>query len=92
MAAVGYEFLRESLGLSASEPPRPALVSRSPGSSRRIRSWRSPALVVSALDNGGKVSKRRRNQFDGRVPDAVFDYVEIEEVAALEDDASESGR
>jgi len=48
-------------------------------------------LVVSALDNGGKVSKRRRKQFDGRVPDAVFDY--IEEVAAQEDDASEkSGR
>ena len=36
-------------------------------------------LVVSCLDNGGKVSKRRRKQFEGRVPENVFDY--IEEVA-----------
>ena len=36
-------------------------------------------LVVSCLDNEGKVSKRRRQQFEGRVPGNVFDY--IEEVA-----------
>jgi hypothetical protein len=36
-------------------------------------------LVVSCLDNEGKVSKRRRQQFEGRVPENVFDY--IEEVA-----------
>ena len=33
-------------------------------------------LVVSCLDNGGKVSKRRRKQFAGRVPESVFDYIE----------------
>jgi hypothetical protein len=36
-------------------------------------------LVVSCLDNGGKVSTRRRKQFAGRVPENVFDY--LEEVA-----------
>ena len=69
-------------------------VTRAPEISR----WRSlvtqesvATLVVSALDNGGKVSKRRRKQFEGRVPDAVFDF--IEEVAAQGDDApEESGR
>jgi hypothetical protein len=45
-------------------------------------------LVVSALDNGGKVSKRRRKQFEGRVPEGVFDY--IEELAAQEKGASEA--
>lgn len=43
-------------------------------------------LVVSALDNGGKVSKRRRKQFEGRVPESVFDS--IEELAAREDEGS----
>lgn len=33
-------------------------------------------LVVCALDNGGKLSKRRRKQFEARVPAAVFDYIE----------------
>ncbi|WP_133000581.1 Fic family protein [Luteimonas arsenica] len=33
-------------------------------------------LVVSCLDNHGVVSKRRRDQFGGRVPEAVFDLVE----------------
>jgi hypothetical protein len=33
-------------------------------------------LVVCCLDNGGKVSKNRRRQFTGRVPEAVFDYIE----------------
>jgi hypothetical protein len=45
-------------------------------------------LVVSALDNGGKVSKRRRKQFEGRVPEGVFDY--IEELAVQEKGASEA--
>lgn len=42
-------------------------------------------LVVSALDNGGKVSKRRRKQFEGRVPESVFDSIEA--LAAREDES-----
>lgn len=42
-------------------------------------------LVVSALDNGGKVSKRRRKQFEGRVPESVFDC--IEELTARQDES-----
>jgi hypothetical protein len=33
-------------------------------------------LVVCCLDNGGKLSKNRRKQYTGRVPEAVFDYIE----------------
>lgn len=33
-------------------------------------------LVLSALDNGGKVSNHRRKQFQNRVPDKVFDAVQ----------------
>ena len=33
-------------------------------------------LVLSALDNGGKVSNHRRKQFQNRVPDGVFDAVQ----------------
>jgi len=40
-------------------------------------------LVVSCLDNEGKVSKNRRKQFTGRVPDSVFDYIEVVAGSAL---------
>ena len=42
-------------------------------------------LVISALDNGGLVSKRRRDQFCLRVPDAAFDLIEdvIRQMATL---------
>ena len=33
-------------------------------------------LVVCCLDNDGKLSKNRRKQFLGRVPERVFDYIE----------------
>jgi hypothetical protein len=33
-------------------------------------------LVVCCLDNDGKLSKNRRRQFLGRVPESVFDYIE----------------
>jgi len=33
-------------------------------------------LILACLDNGGKVSKRRREQFAGRVPETVFDFIE----------------
>ena len=33
-------------------------------------------LVVCCLDNGGKVSKNRRRQFTGRLPEAGFNYIE----------------
>ena len=37
-------------------------------------------LVMMCLDNGGKLSLRRRRQFEGRVPEALFDF--LEEAAA----------
>lgn len=40
-------------------------------------------LVVSALANDGAVSKRRRDQFHARVPDAAFDAIE-EAVRAID--------
>jgi hypothetical protein len=33
-------------------------------------------LVICCLDNGGRLSTHRRKQFQGRVPDLVFDYIE----------------
>ena len=33
-------------------------------------------LVVCCLDNEGRISKRRRAQFEHRVPPGVFDYIE----------------
>jgi hypothetical protein len=33
-------------------------------------------LVMVCLDNGGKLSQRRRRQFQGRVPEALFDFLE----------------
>jgi hypothetical protein len=41
-----------------------------------VRGSELATLVVSCLDNGGKVLKNRRKQFTGRVPEAVFDYIE----------------
>jgi hypothetical protein len=33
-------------------------------------------LIMSCLDNAGTVSKRRRKQFEGRVPEELFDFLE----------------
>lgn len=33
-------------------------------------------LITTCLDNAGLVSKRRRKQFTGRVPEALFDFLE----------------
>ena len=33
-------------------------------------------LVTSTLDNAGIVSKNRRKQFEGRVPEAAFEMLE----------------
>lgn len=41
-------------------------------------------LVLSALDNGGVVSKRRRDQFQHTVPAAAFDRIESAAREALE--------
>jgi hypothetical protein len=41
-----------------------------------VRGSDPATLVVCCLDNGGKLSKNRRKQFTGRVPEAVFDYLE----------------
>lgn len=45
-------------------------------------------LVVCCLDNGGKLSKRRRRQFEGRVPQGVFDYIEGAAKRVLEEFAA----
>ena len=42
-------------------------------------------LIVSCIDNAGKVSSRRRDQFASRVPAAVFDL--IEELASADPSA-----
>ncbi|HSI61365.1 MAG TPA: Fic family protein [Ideonella sp.] len=39
-------------------------------------------LVLSCMDNGGKLSKRRRKQFEGRVPEALFGFLEAAVSAA----------
>lgn len=41
-------------------------------------------LVLGAWDNGGKLSKRRRDQFRSRVPEAAFTYIEETTAAALQ--------
>jgi len=33
-------------------------------------------LIVSCLDNHNVISRRRRDQFSGRVPEAVFGFIE----------------
>lgn len=43
-------------------------------------------LVISALDNQAIVSKRRRDQFQHRVPAAAFDLIEAAARAALADE------
>jgi len=54
-------------------------------------------LVVCCLDNDGKLSKNRRRQFLGRVPERVFDYIEdvareiILPASALADPGVDSG-
>lgn len=48
------------------------------------------ALIMSALDNGGIVSKRRRDQFRGQVPDAAFDLIEEAAVDALDSSGRET--
>lgn len=40
-------------------------------------------LIVSALDNGGVVSRRRRDQFQNQVPAAAFDLIEEAATAVL---------
>ena len=53
-------------------------------------------LVRCCLDNGGILSKKRRKQFTGRVPEKVFDFLEglakaVQEDAAGEQDSEEEG-
>jgi hypothetical protein len=48
-------------------------------------------LVVCCLDNEGKLSRNRRKQFTGRVPESVFDYIEqvASDTAVMSDSAPE---
>ena len=34
------------------------------------------SVVLSCLDNNGTISNRRRKQFEGRIPESVFDFIE----------------
>lgn len=45
-------------------------------------------LLISAFQNGGVVSRRRRDQFQHRVPDAAFGFIEeaVRAALALQDD------
>lgn len=51
-------------------------VVRTVGETYDVRNSDLATLVVSALDNGGRISRRRRDQFAERVPQAVFDAIE----------------
>jgi len=41
-----------------------------------VRSNDQHLLIISALQNGGKISNNRRKKLADRVPDAAFDFVE----------------
>ncbi len=41
-------------------------------------------LILSCLDNNGMVSRNRRRQFEGRVPEALFDFIEQRAREALD--------
>jgi hypothetical protein len=47
-------------------------------------------LVMMCLDNGGKLSQRRRRQFEGRVPDALFDFLEEATALTLAEDTRDA--
>ena len=41
-----------------------------------VRGSTLSSLIMLCLDNGNIVSKNRRKQFAGRVPESVFDFIE----------------
>jgi hypothetical protein len=51
-----------------------------------VRGSTLSTLVMMCLDNGGKVSNHRRKQFAGLVPEAIFDAIETEAKAALDEE------
>lgn len=51
-----------------------------------VRNNTLATLVHSALQNDGRISRNRRRQFDGQVPEAVFDLIERVARTSLEAD------
>ena len=43
-------------------------------------------IILSCLDNNGMVSRNRRKQFEGRVPEALFDFIEQRARESLDSD------
>ena len=42
-----------------------------------VRGSELARLIVFCLDNNGTISKNRRKQLKGRVPEGVFDFIEL---------------
>jgi hypothetical protein len=51
-----------------------------------VRGSELSTLVMMCLDNGGAVSNRRRKQFHGRVPEELFDFLEVAARRVLDED------
>jgi len=49
-------------------------------------------LILMCIKNNGKVSKNRRKQFAGRVPDDLFDFLEQCAAEGIHDDVERDGR
>lgn len=64
-------------------------ISRAVNDAFDVRGEFQHLLIVSALQNGGIVSKNRRKKLAGQVPDAVFDYVEELAKAELDERGAE---
>ncbi len=82
------ESLERGLRQEAEYLQRYDRVVRAVGERHDVRNSDLATLVVSALDNGGRVSQRRRDQFGDRVPPIVFDAIEAAAAAALAADAT----
>jgi hypothetical protein len=80
VGTVGYQFLCETLGLNVLAPERPAIVKPvtrvEPTDGFLAIPPDLATLVICCLDNDGRISKRRRAQFEHRVPAGVFDFIE----------------
>ena len=58
-------------------------ISKAVGERYDVRGNDLATLILSCLDQGGVLSRRRRKQFQGKVPDGVFGLIEAAAVKAL---------
>jgi hypothetical protein len=77
--ALEIELRRETEFLAAYDR-----ITRAVNEAFDVRGSDLATLVRCCLDNGGLVSNKRRKQFEGRVPDKVFDFLEREAKAVQE--------